>query len=520
MKTKHSFEYWEKRQDSRLAYSERVASQTVSNIADVYDDSLERVQKKIDNIIKNYSKSIKMPQDKLKDLLSNHDVDKLLSDLTQDLIANGANTNSNMAWLRGNYLKRISNEQAIKLQLENERRIISENEKTISSLGYKKTIDQTYMTLAKDLSGKGKALSESAKQSMLTNRWVGNKNYSERVWDNTGELSKDVDRLINSSLLSGRSRVDIQNDLMEKYDVAKYRAEVLVRTEMNYFENQSELQSYKDLGVTHYLFFATRDNRTSSLCSSMDESRYPVAEAKAGLNYPPMHPNCRSGTLPDLEFEEDYRVYKNPITLEREKTTKSYDEWYESKRQAYNEGPNKFDIEVSKHQNHSRDKTEMNKMVNELVNDHVPKNIKDFQILKYENDVQFSRLKNKSRLYKSGIKNGTLLPENDIMISDDKFTKYLLDYSSERGKHKAHVIESVLGYNQTNYDELIAKIKLELPFSPMLDRRDTKFGTRTTIPIIIDGPNNRYLKLNTVWQKDEVSKEYRFITLTFDKKKG
>lgn len=96
---------------------------------------------------------------------------------------------------------------------------------------------------------------------------------------------------------------------------------------MNYFENQTELKAYKDLGVTHYLYFATRDSRTSAICSVMDHERFEVSKAQPGVNYPPMHPQCRSGTIPDLEFEDDYRIYKNPITGERVKTNLSYDEW-------------------------------------------------------------------------------------------------------------------------------------------------------------------------------------------------
>lgn len=228
MKTKNSFDYWRDRQDQRLAYSEKVANYTTANIAEIYDDSLKRVQNRIDNIIENYSKSIKMPVDQLKENLSAHKTQQLLGDLMKDLKENGANTNENMKWLKGNYLKRLSNEEAIRLQLENERRIIAQNEQKYTTTGLNKTIDQTYGSMTKDLVGVKGSLSDSAKKSMLTKRWVADANYSERVWNNTGELSNDVNKMINSSMLSGRSRVEIQNELSEKYEVAKYRAEVLV----------------------------------------------------------------------------------------------------------------------------------------------------------------------------------------------------------------------------------------------------------------------------------------------------
>ncbi len=348
MKSSKSYDYWRKRQDERLTYSERVSNRTVADIASIYDDSLKRVEEKIENIVGNYAKDIKMDVNSLKELLMQHETDELLKGLYDDLLKTGSNTPKNLEWLRGNYLKRLSREEAIKLQLENERRIVSHHEHRLSEKGYKQTIEITYESLSKDLSGKsGQALNESAKDSMLKKRWVAGQNYSERVWKNTGQLRDEVNTVLNSGLLSGRSSREIINDLAERYGVATYRAETLVRTEMNYFENQTELKSYKDFGVTHYTYLAVRDNRTSEICSTLDGQRFEVEKAEPGLNYPPMHPNCRAGTVPDFDFEDEeeddyYRVYKNPITGTREKTTKPYEEWL---RDIENNAEKKYNVD-------------------------------------------------------------------------------------------------------------------------------------------------------------------------------
>ncbi|CAM3606416.1 minor capsid protein [Erysipelothrix urinaevulpis] len=435
MKTAQSYDYWRKRQDARLAYSERVSNQTISNIGDVYDDSLKRVESRIENILDNYSKSIKMPKDQLKELLSQHDKEALLRELQDDLIKNGANTNENMKWLRGNYLSRLNNQESIKLQLENERRIITENEKAISTLGYKKTIGETYKSLTNDLSGKTRELNESAKNSMLNKRWVADKNYSERVWKNSGRLTNEIDKVINSSLLSGVPKNEIINDLSERYEVAKYRAETLVRTEMNYFENQSELKSYEDLGVTHYTYLAVRDNRTSSICSELDGTRHAVKDAKPGVNYPPMHPNCRAGTIPDLEFEENYRVYRDPITRNREKTTKSYDDWIESKRQSHDKGPKAYDIEVKKVKNLTSDKKKYKKFENVLGKGRMPKKVSSFQSMMYNDSKEWSRLSD-NYFVKERIKKGKF----SSLINEDKQKPH---NKVSAGKGKSYLLDDV-----------------------------------------------------------------------------
>lgn len=317
-KTSKSQSYWKKRQDERLAYSERVSNDTIADIAEIYKDSLDRVNSRIDNIMSNYAKDLKMPIDELKEKMMGHDVDALLKTLYEDLLKTNSDTKKNVKWLKGNYLKRLSREEGIKLQLENERRIVAHHEARISKAGYEHTVEETYKTMTADLlESKGKRISTAAKESMLKKHWVAGGNYSSRVWNNTGRLKNDLDRSINAGILGGQSSREVMNELSEKYDVAMYRAETLVRTEMNYFENATELRSYKDFGVTHYLYFAVRDARTSDICAELDEQRFSINDAEAGKNYPPMHPNCRAGTLPDLAYDENTDYGAN---IEQEKT--------------------------------------------------------------------------------------------------------------------------------------------------------------------------------------------------------
>lgn len=78
----------------------------------------------------------------------------------------------------------------------------------------------------------------------------------------------------------------------------------LVQTETAFVVGQGELASYKEAGITDYEYLSTLDTRTSELCQGLDGEVLPVAEAVAGVNYPPMHPHCRSTTI--AHFEEDW----------------------------------------------------------------------------------------------------------------------------------------------------------------------------------------------------------------------
>lgn len=59
--------------------------------------------------------------------------------------------------------------------------------------------------------------------------------------------------------------------------------------------------SYEATGLDGYIFLATLDLGTSDICQFLDGKRFKLKDAQVGKNYPPMHPNCRSTTIPDVD---------------------------------------------------------------------------------------------------------------------------------------------------------------------------------------------------------------------------
>ena len=88
------------------------------------------------------------------------------------------------------------------------------------------------------------------------------------------------------------------------------------------------------------------------------------------------------------------------------------------------------------------------------------------------------------------------------------------------GQHKAHVINSVLGYNEKNWEEFSNKLFREVQKSPFSKVSTANYGIKYEVPIIMYGKKGRFLKINTIWQIDNGSNIPRFISATFDKKKG
>ena len=123
--------------------------------------------------------------------------------------------------------------------------------------------------------------------------WSG-KNYSKRIWSNGAKLAKTIQQNIIAAAHRGVSVQDMTRVVRQKMGVGTKEAARLVRTELNYVQNQAALHSIKDAGMKYYRFIATLDKRTSTICQSYDGDVFPVEEAQPGKNMPPLHPHCRS----------------------------------------------------------------------------------------------------------------------------------------------------------------------------------------------------------------------------------
>jgi phage head morphogenesis protein, SPP1 gp7 family len=209
---------------------------------------------------------------------------------------------------------------------------------------YKATFDLQQQTgLAYSFSD----LPETEIKRLQAFKWTG-EGYSDRIWSNTGALASSVKDELLVSLMTGRSVRDTSQAIAERFEVSKGKARRLVRTESAFFHNQMELFSYEDAEITKYKFVAVLDKRTSHICQQHDNKVYNTDEAVPGVNYPPLHPWCRSTTIAhdeDADYSKLERRARNPETgkVEYVPADMTYKEWYSEyvakrKQKGYNQG--------------------------------------------------------------------------------------------------------------------------------------------------------------------------------------
>lgn len=151
-------------------------------------------------------------------------------------------------------------------------------------------------------------INKKAVQQIVNRDWSG-ENFSKRVWDNTDELAKEIKTVLLNGELTGASESDMSAKIIERFNVAEYKARRVVRTESNYVVNQAEKAGLQAAGYDRYQFASLHEANDCDTCDDLDGQVFKWADAAVGVNFPPVHPFCRckitapEETLEDIEKE-------------------------------------------------------------------------------------------------------------------------------------------------------------------------------------------------------------------------
>ena len=319
--------YWDKRALRRLDDAEKISNVYVERIKRIYAQANRNINKEIEKIYASYSRDTGLDVEKLKELLTRSETKKTFDEMKRHGLDK---------YVKTNYKARISRLEQLQAQIYAKAKLIYPKEELEQTMAYRGVINNSYYKAVYDTqmgTGFNFAFSKIDKNTLnaiLTEGWSG-KNYSERIWGNTDILAESVSEIVGGAILSGQSIDKTTRQIDERFRVGKYYAERLVRTETNHFNNLADAMAYKDMGVEYYVFVATLDNRTSDICISMDNKKIAYKDMKEGVNYPPLHVNCRSKTrgYVDEEVEKSLkRIAVNPNTGKTEHIDNiSYENW-------------------------------------------------------------------------------------------------------------------------------------------------------------------------------------------------
>ena len=186
--------------------------------------------------------------------------------------------------------------------------------KKLLKTGIKNSFTQTAYTI-ENLNGfhsNFSMISQKDIEDIINLPWSG-KNYSSRLWANRTKLKDKVQEQIVQATIQGKDLRQCIKDVSETMEATREVTKRLINTEHAYACSQGDLKMYEEFGIDKYEYVATLDSKTSNICRGLDGKVYKRSEAISGVNFPPMHPHCRSTTVPaDVEtLGDETRIAKD-----------------------------------------------------------------------------------------------------------------------------------------------------------------------------------------------------------------
>lgn len=165
----------------------------------------------------------------------------------------------------------------------------------------------------KAMGGRIGAVNRPAFEEIVKTPFNG-RNYSEQLWGNTDSLAQKLKEIFKQGFIRGDSPQDMAREIRKEFNVARSRAETLVRTDATAVINRATIKRYQKAGLEYYRILVVLDDRTTQICRriAQEDKLYKLEDAQVGVNMPPFHYNCRSTIMPDAgEIEEPKEVLKN-----------------------------------------------------------------------------------------------------------------------------------------------------------------------------------------------------------------
>ena len=330
----------------------------------VYQEAKTYLDKEINKIFDKFQRDYGLSQVDARQVLKNMKDKKDLNELRKVLEArpNDPNIQRLLADLDSPaYSFRMKRLERLSDDLDRMRESIYHSEKTGSDAFYSDLMKDSYYKATFDLQQQTglaygfSGLPESEIKHLQSFSWVGDgSTYSTDIWKNTGKLISSIKDELLMSLMTGRDTRETAQAIAERFNVGQNDARRLVRTESAFFHNQMELLSYEEADIEKYIFVAVLDKRTSRICQEHDNQVYDRDKATPGVNYPPMHPWCRSTTVAydeDADYSKLKRRARNPKTgkVEYVPADMTYKEWYskyvaKDGEKVYNQGMSSIDL--------------------------------------------------------------------------------------------------------------------------------------------------------------------------------
>lgn len=503
-------EYWQRRAQENELKVYRYAQRRAQLVTRWFGRTRRDMQKKITDFYRQYAEGEGISLQAAKKAITDRRVLAVTREEAERLARLYPQDQEISSLLRkGNFSRAISREEFLKMQLQ----LLATEVHGQYAEGAHQSLTQVfeecyYKTLFdyQQFVGFGSSfnrISTHRIEAAVNMAWQG-KHYSERIWrDHRKTLARYLDRIVTTGVAQGKPLAQMEAQLRQAMDASAYNARRLIRTECTAVAGRGSLAAYQENGTEQFEFVATLDNRTSELCRSMDGKLFYTKDVKIGVNMPPLHPFCRSTTvpyIPDPDFDWDDtrtarsgatgRTYKVPAEM-------TYRQWYDK----YVKTDPAELLAEQKLKNGAADAEQFERYTTQLGKD-MPRSFDEFQNIKYTDGERYRYMELDYRRRSRLNQHPELALPNALQTTaaEDKFIRYLFNPDNPVGWAKGRAIEDRLGYSIDNWPKLKRDLLARSALYPAVLKATDQFGASYEQKVVIYGNKGTPANMVLAWK--------------------
>lgn len=325
-------EYWRDREAQQRATYIRTEEEELKEVNRIYDEMYAWAVKEIDAFYGKYATAEGIDITEAKKRVSQLDIEEYEKLAKQYVKDKNFSDQANAEMRLYNATMKINRLELLKAQIGLH---LVNGFDEIDKHYYKLATDRATQELARMSGILGNTLTETetaktAKQ--IVNADFYNATFSERIWSAQDYLKDAIATELQKGFIAGIGSREMARRLKEyTFDKSYSDALRLARTELRRIQTDVAKDNYERNGIEEYEFLAVNPN-ACPICRKMDGDIYKVRDMEAGLNAPPIHPNCHCTTAPHFD-DTEYEAWLS--WLENGGTTADWEKMTQAERNAW-----------------------------------------------------------------------------------------------------------------------------------------------------------------------------------------
>lgn len=292
-----SSNYWRKREREWKKADLKDEAEYIQEIQDIYSTMLTQINKEIESFFVRYSNKEGMSMAEAKRKASDIDIKEYEKKAKKYVKEKDFSKEANEQMRLYNLAMKVNRLELLKANIGLE---LTAGSDELVSFTKEKLEGAALEQIQRNAGILGDTIVDNAKTAKtIANSSFKNATFSERIWSQQDLLKNDLYGILSTALIQGRNPREFIPKVRKSFDVTRYQAERLLRTELTRVRIQAQAESYEANGIDEYEYVACGLRDVCPICKVLDKQIFKLKDMEIGENAPPMHPNC---VLPDTEI--------------------------------------------------------------------------------------------------------------------------------------------------------------------------------------------------------------------------